>query len=365
MKAASVSQEGRYGQYCCYRRRDYGNTELGCDGPRIAIDKADEAVLNSIVELLQEDGLVDRLYDCVRRLLEDRNKATLDEPTPEDKLRRVISDIDAWFARHDATDVKCEKEAAWNRIRQLSEQKAELERQVSLQQKAAKPEPELLVTREQVADYLSNLADELMESRDRGNRLIRLLCDFHGLEVSIIDAESIRVSMQLHAPGTDESDLKSICVPVEVTTALPKGTVDAWIEQHQGQHHCAICGEQIEILRRHYWHGIPKNHHKCWASQLTAKRSNPDPEKYYNGRQVAELFGVGQSTVGRWTKSGQVARTNESQRREPLLEGCYRLNVAAKRCHVGNGCEVVTGTRSYRHDDTQSKPSDSQCSRSH
>ena len=80
---------------------------------------------------------------------------------------------------------------------------------------------------------------------------------------------------------------------------------DAW--ENQRKHRCSMCGRTIEILCRHYWPEIPKHHHKCRARTLAARR-NRRTDGPLSGAGVARLLKVGDSTLGRWRKSGRLPK---------------------------------------------------------
>ena len=80
-----------------------------------------------------------------------------------------------------------------------------------------------------------------------------------------------------------------------------------WLKGEQGKHMCSICKRPIEVLRRHYWRGIPKHHHKCWAGDLSKKRGTA-PAGYYSAQEVTELLRIGRTTVNRMIERGELPK---------------------------------------------------------
>lgn len=290
----------------CYKRRDYGTDDIGgCDGPRVDMKKAEVAFWGSLHDLLGSPELVDAILGAAASLIEGRSEQEDQGPTAHQQLAKIVTDIERWFERHDVAKTDVEREIAHSRLVSLTERKKELQSLAS-DERAVPPSASLLLTRDEVERYMGTLGEAIERSKDKGCGLVQLLAEHHALRVELLDDQTLLISMRFRPPGSDDDEAASVAVPLETVATLPKGEIDRWIDEHQGQHNCAICGESVEVLRRHYWHGIPQHHHKCWASQLTAKRSNPEPDRYYNGTQVASLFGVGSSTVGRWTRSGKL-----------------------------------------------------------
>jgi hypothetical protein len=81
--------------------------------------------------------------------------------------------------------------------------------------------------------------------------------------------EKLVVSLAIKSPGTIETET----VGAKVETPLFKDKYAAFVRENQRKHHCTECGKPIEVLRRHFWPGIPRHHHKCWAGTLAARRN--------------------------------------------------------------------------------------------
>lgn len=309
MKAGSVQENGHYGSYVCHRRRDYGPDGMGgCGLPRVSIAKADAAFWASLAEIIHSPELVDEVYEAATRILAKREDASSDESDPAENLQKIVADLDRWFERHDAAHTDIEKEAAWQRILQLKHRQKELSEQL---EQRPKPCPVELrrITREQVAEDLAGLATLATKAKDRGKSIVQSLVENHGLRVCLVDENTMKISLALRPPGVAEDEFVEHAVRVETVAELPAGEIDAWMKEHEGKCICGVCGTVIPILRRHYWRGLPKFHHKCWASQLTRGRVNPDPAKFDNGTQLAKRLGIGRTTLGRWIKDGKLKPT--------------------------------------------------------
>ena len=98
-----------------------------------------------------------------------------------------------------------------------------------------------------------------------------------------------------------------------VEVPLHRDKYAAFVRENQGKHRCSECDKPIEVLRRHFWLGIPKHHHKCWAGSLAARR-NQRTDGLLTGAGVARLLKVGETTIGRWRKSGRLAKPVKVER---------------------------------------------------
>ena len=85
----------------------------------------------------------------------------------------------------------------------------------------------------------------------------------------------------------------------------------AFVRENQGKHRCSECDKPIEILRRPFWLGIPKHHHKCWARSLAARRNQSGGRAADGGRcgPAAEGRGNHDQSVA---KVGQVAQAGKT-----------------------------------------------------
>lgn len=299
----TASKNGDYAYYACRSRLQYGpEAEGGCDAPRIAIRRADEALWSTLSRVFSDPVTVGRVRDAAVRLQAERSKDD-EDVDPEQDLRRITTSIDVWYDRHDAATDDMQKEAAWHRILELKARQKQLRKQIEAAEAAV---PRQLITLESVEEWLTNLCRAMPKSKDNGKLVIEALIEHHDLRVRLVDAETMRITLVLHPPGSDRNTTAEFSVPVDTEVPLPKGVIDAWIDEHKGQLKCGICGAPIPILRRHYWVGLPTYHHKCWASQLTRRRTNPNPLRYVNGRQAAEMLGISRTQLGRWIKRGVV-----------------------------------------------------------
>lgn len=290
----------------CYHRRDYGTEDIGgCSEPRIEMAKAETAFWEVLQDMLCSSELVDKIQQAAVRLVQAREESDRDGPSLQQQMAKIVIDIDKWYERHDAATVEVEQDVAYQRIIALTQRKQELENQIK--QESTKPPLEpVTLSREEIEKYLQGLGKAALGSKDRGCGLVRLLVEYHGLEVSLLDSRQLRVVLRFRPPGANDDEASEAHVPVDLVATLAKGEVDRWLELNRGRHVCTICGGLIRVTRQHYWRGIPRHHHRCWASQLTAKRSNPAPNQFYNATEIALLFGVGRTTVGRWIKSQKI-----------------------------------------------------------
>ncbi len=325
MKAVT---SGSHSYLVCRKRRDYGADAIGgCNFPRVDMPKAEQAFWNALQQVLVSEEFVAQVHTASASLFEKRNLSQDDEPSIEKQLARTISNLDVWMRRHDATSVDVEREVAYARIIELTKEKKRLQELLATQ----KPKPKEMAscTVDDVRQYLSGLADAASCSKDKGCGLVQLLVANHGLTVKLVDQSHVAISFAFTPLGCDESESEGLTIPVDLVEELPKGKVDAWLLDHERKHSCSICGEKIQILRRHFWHGIPSYHHRCWASKLTALRSNPDPSKYYNGNQAAEVLGVSRTQFGRLCKAGKVVAVE--RRSNVLLFSKATIDEMAKK----------------------------------
>src|SRR5690606_41825395 len=131
-----------------------------------------------------------------------------------------------------------------------------------------------IVTRESVAEFLSQLAGAMPKADARGAKLVQSLVSDHGLSVQLQSDNTLLVSVAIR-PFASVFKSTNHSVVIERVQELPKGRIDAWLDENVGKHHCGICGEVLDVVRRHYWVGVPKYHRSCHVV-LMAKRKNPD-----------------------------------------------------------------------------------------
>lgn len=110
--------------------------------------------------------------------------------------------------------------------------------------------------------------------------------------------------MRLHPPGPEGE-------PIELRTqaTIPSASkVDRWLEREKVKKRmCACgCGRPIELVRRHYWTGIPTYRSDCRHRAMQAKRASVTGEEYINAAQLARKLGVGRTTIGRWIRQGKL-----------------------------------------------------------
>lgn len=305
MTIASQQKARGFAYYACRRRRDYGPGELGgCQGPRVPVKQVDEVVWATIMQIFTTPAVVDDVHEAAWRSLRQHRRQTKQDPNAATQLAKITSDLRVWYERHDGATSKFEKDAAWQRIVHLVGQQQELQALADSQAVQVSELP--AVTKEAVREFLQNLVRIMPQMEDRGAKVIQSLVDDHRLEVRLLDTQQVSVSLAIRPFG---NVLKSTehAVVVERTSPLPKGTIDAWLDEHRGQHVCEVCQQPIEVARRHYWRGIPRNHRDCHVNQLARSRSNPDSGRFYNGSQAAKVLGISRTQFGRWIGNGQVS----------------------------------------------------------
>ncbi|MFA9480038.1 hypothetical protein ACERK3_17305 [Phycisphaerales bacterium AB-hyl4] len=131
---------------------------------------------------------MDRVYEAAERLAAAQQEDLLDiEPTPGEELERARVNLERWYERHDNAITGIEREAAWQRITQLTNRIKQLDEQVANSPPEAPPENDhpLCITREQVAHHLASLATLANNSEDQGKHLITSLINHHGLTVTL------------------------------------------------------------------------------------------------------------------------------------------------------------------------------------
>jgi site-specific DNA recombinase len=293
MKAGSQNKHRAY--YVCRHRAQYGPDNVGgCPAPRIPTDRADSAFLAKLTELITSDDLTDRVRASAQRMLVVSQRR--DEPNPQDMVDKLKADLDLWYERHDSARSKTEKEAAWERIIQLTERRKEL------QKKAPVPEPlptPVKITKAQAAAYLADLAASLQQTGDKGRSVIRALIEHHGLAVQIQDAETILISLALATPNG------SLAVSLREEARIVRDKVAEWATEQQGKHLCAVCGEPVTIRRVHFWQGIPKLHQPCSLRKILKMRRQP-PSGTITAPEAARLLCISRTEFGRWIKLGRI-----------------------------------------------------------
>lgn len=303
MHIASNQRKRGYAYYCCRARRDYGPDGVGgCDAPRVSMAKADEAVWNTISALIATPEVVDAVHEAAWRNLQEHCRQSQDDLQAVKRVKKLKADLGKWYERHDAAETDVEKEAAWQRIVELTKNVRDLESLAIAEQ--LQPSELPIVTKDAVKAFLADLVGAMPSTPDRGAGVIQALVADHQLQVQLLDGETLSVSMAIQ-PFSSVLKGHKHRVSVERNASLPKGRIDAWLDENIGKHRCGICGEVVDVVRRHFWTGIPQFHRNCHVGQM-AKRKNPDPAKLYTGAEAARRLKVSRTEFGRWMKSGKV-----------------------------------------------------------
>lgn len=304
MKAASTQRGTNKGYYTCRNRLYYGPDAIGgCNRPRISIEKTDQAFWQNLGQLFQAPALSERVFEAAQRIVKERGKNDTDEHDPTVQADRLDKQIAAWYERHDCCSTQVEKDAAWHRILELTNRRNKLETLITSTPPKTGEASLLTLTLEAVSNHLAGIASAISLPKDSRKQIVQLLVEKHGLEVTVVDKEHITLRLGVRPPGAAKDESIDHVVQVEAIAELPPEQIDAWLKAHQGTCICKECEKIIPIVRHHYWRGLPKYHQGCWLSINNKRRVRPSA-RYYNGRQAAELLGIGRTTLGRWIGRG-------------------------------------------------------------
>jgi len=174
------------------------------------------------------------------------------------------------------------------------------------------PPPLVKVDRRRVAKYLRSLSKLMAGTEDQGKALVQSLVEHHGLEVRMQDASTLVVSLRLRPPGSEAEQAAEYAVALEGEARLKADTITQWVDDNQGKHKCKCgCGRTVEVIRRHYWRGVPQFHADCRHKGMQRKRAEL-AKGYYSGQQAAERLGIGRTTLGRWIRAGKLPKPTKS-----------------------------------------------------
>ena len=298
----SSTKGGKSAYYSCRRRRYYGpNTEGGCDSPNIKADTLHDIFWDQILNLLNNPKTINTLWSQCQHILAEKTKTKQRDASPKKHLQKLGQDIQRWFERHDSATNDLEKEAAWRRILELTQQ------HTSLKDEAEKPTPTIRppkMSKKKIATYLSKLREFV--KLDRSKPLMLSLVENHNLTAHITDDSTIILKMGLLLPNQE------FIVPIEQEAYLPTDKITAWMVKNQGQHTCSCgCNQTIKIIRKHYWSGVPDLHSTCGHKGMQRKRQSP-AKGYYNGQQAADALGIGRTTLNRWIAKGKAPKPCKS-----------------------------------------------------
>ena len=83
-------------------------------------------------------------------------------------------------------------------------------------------------------------------------------------------------------------------------------------EENQNKHKCKCgCGKFVNVMRLHYWKGLPEFHSSYRRKAMGRKRAKL-AEGYYTGAQAADKLGIGRTTLGRWLRKGKLPKPTKS-----------------------------------------------------
>lgn len=121
--------------------------------------------------------------------------------------------------------------------------------------------------------------------------------------------EMLSISLAIKSPGTIDTQT----VGATLETPLHKDKYGAWVNENQGKCLCELCQKPIEVLRRHYWMGLPRRHQSCHSKEMMRLRNHRD-DGLLTGAALARKLGVGDSTIGRWKRSGRLPKPFKQER---------------------------------------------------
>ena len=312
MAARSAGHGKPYGYYVCRKRKYYGSDAIGgCNFPQINTEKVHEAFWRKLGEMIHSPDLANRVCKAAEQVLCDQVQIRKASHSPVGKLRKVETDLNLWYERHDTTKSDIEKEAAWRRIVDLTKQHKRLKQQADRQTEKTPPPP-VKVNQRRVAKYLKSLSKLMADGEDQGKAFVQSLVEHHSLMVRLRDASTLVVSLRLQPPGSEADQTAEYAVPLEGEARLPSDKITVWVNENQDKHKCKCgCGRTIRIIRQHYWRGIPEFHSDCRHKGMIRKRAEL-ASGYYTGRQAADRLGIGRTTLNRWITKGKVPKPKKS-----------------------------------------------------
>lgn len=307
------------GRYCCTRAAYFGRGADVVNGCKekvcsIKIPLAHAAIWAKVRELIGGPDLIDRVYAAVQKQV---RKGT----DPSKALDRVNDQLTTWYGRHDNARNDVEREAAWTRILDLTEQKKSFQ--------AMKAQ---VIGKEHVARYFGEMVKVLdKHGGDDATRFVKSLVDHHGLSVRLADGDGERctlaITMQVRAGGAKQAVQGRVGVEGNVVFA-PHHSSDQWVIENEGKHFCEHCGKVIKTRREWFWMGVPKFHQRCHSRHLIARRLGPIHEAgLITASDLARKCGVGRTTIGRWIASGKLPKP---KRVNGAL--CFPASVSTSEC---------------------------------
>jgi DNA invertase Pin-like site-specific DNA recombinase len=301
MRGRSI-RANRSGRYICCRATYHGrHTERGCPMKRSTINakRIHEVFWPHLRSILAGPDLIDRVFAETQKLLAEAKRHKGQAIVLSELLAKAEKQLTVWYRRHDETTDDAAQEAAWRRVVELTAEKKRVQKAIAEQSKlGADP---TRITRQQVADYMGSMAKLVVDQTpDEAKAFIRSLADHHGLRVQMSGPETMKIELTIRSPGTVGGG-----VPVSAEIGVPMDKVAAWMDQECGTSPCELCGEPIPLLRRHFWVGKPRRHRSCHSRELARLRNHRD-DGMLSGADLARKFGVGESTIGRWEKSGRL-----------------------------------------------------------
>lgn len=319
MGAKSAAADKDYGYYCCLKRKGFGcDSVQGCGFPQLNTGIVDAAFWPLLGRMLNSPQLVDRVTEAARLLARsvatERRQATANDREAADIRRQLQA---ATLRLADADSDSPDEASALSLISQLKRRLRDAQSRDVAADVPAVP-PDVHVDREKVAAHLASLASLVRDgASDAGKALVRSLVEHHDLQVTFVDAKTMRVSMRLRPPGGDEGGAAAEAYTVDLaeTATLPKDRISAWVDEHRASAAlCACgCGKPTQITRRHYWTGLPEFRSECRHRGMSRRRwTLARQADGYSGQDVARLLNVGRTTVNRMLARGELPTPQRS-----------------------------------------------------
>jgi DNA invertase Pin-like site-specific DNA recombinase/DNA-binding transcriptional MerR regulator len=318
--------------YTCGRRARHGvEHSSGCDAPTMQAERAEAALRDVLARVLSAPEKIAAVVDEANRQLaataparraevEDLDAKVKDAQT---RVKRLMALIEAEDDRDRAREVLDRVLEIRAEVLDLAEKRAELE-------DAPIPLPKR-VSDVEVATYLEALNARLGSDPEGFSVLLVELRAHHGLAVTVVDAYTLRVALDLDpgriggAPVTLVSRARArgrVPLVVDAVAGTRVMSADEWASAQKGKHTCACgCGGLIDVSPRHMAEskGVPRfiqGHHRMSMTEFVEE---VNAEGLLTVAQTAQLLDVGETTLRRLEERGLVQPERRAWgKREPM-----------------------------------------------